>query len=262
MVVDSRRSAARHDRDRAPDAPGGYVATQHANIGYVPSPLRRRATIRSHSLPRTKRTSPRSSVPQNATTVRERRDRARDRARRDVARPIPRMTGSKLGVTRTRRMIAARRVARRSFAARRRERRRSVEFRPLDFAGAFETIFRERDVGGRTASTPPSIRFPSREEHRGRYNGPPSPARCGRNNTITTSFAIGCAGDPLQPASAARSAASGRNHEWKPPLQRRHPLDARYVGISVVRGVGSRLPHDHAGRWSIRHSRKRQLITP
>ena len=52
-------------------------------------------------------------------------------------------------------------------------------------------------------------------------------------------------GDPGEPAAAER--APDRSQRRLAPLRRRgHPLDARQVGVPVVRGVGPRVPHDHA----------------
>ena len=48
-------------------------------------------------------------------------------------------------------------------------------------------------------------------------------------------------GDPAGPPPPA-SAWHGRNHEWTPPEQRGRDLDARHVGVPVVRGLGPRLP--------------------
>ena len=57
-------------------------------------------------------------------------------------------------------------------------------------------------------------------------------------------------GDPaMPPPPPARE--NGRNSRLDPPLQRRHHLDARRVGVPVVRGVGPRVPHAPAGDSSI-----------
>ena len=52
-------------------------------------------------------------------------------------------------------------------------------------------------------------------------------------------------GDPGEPAAAER--AADRSQRRLAPLRRRgHPLDARQVGVPVVRGLGPRVPRDHA----------------
>ena len=50
-------------------------------------------------------------------------------------------------------------------------------------------------------------------------------------------------GDPGQPAPPPER-NGGRNARMDAPLQPRHHLDARQVGISVVRGMGPGFPHD------------------
>ena len=47
-------------------------------------------------------------------------------------------------------------------------------------------------------------------------------------------------------ASAPRDAGRRPQRRLVPHVQRRHHLDARQVGVPVVRGVGPRLPHDRA----------------
>ena len=56
-------------------------------------------------------------------------------------------------------------------------------------------------------------------------------------------------GDPRQPA-AADERRDGPQPRLAPPLQRRRHLDARQVGVPVVRGVGSRVPLHCRWRWS------------
>ncbi len=53
-------------------------------------------------------------------------------------------------------------------------------------------------------------------------------------------------GDPGQPPPP-ESRWYGRDSQLGPPVQRRRDLDAGYVGISVVRRVGSRVSHDPDG---------------
>ena len=45
-------------------------------------------------------------------------------------------------------------------------------------------------------------------------------------------------------AAAAERASRAATRDWRAPLQPRRHLDARQVGVPVVRGVGPRLPHD------------------
>ena len=47
-----------------------------------------------------------------------------------------------------------------------------------------------------------------------------------------------------QPAAGAEGAQGGAQLRLRAPLQPRRRLDARQVGVPVVRGVGPRLPHD------------------
>ena len=65
-------------------------------------------------------------------------------------------------------------------------------------------------------------------------------------------------GDPVQPAPP-RSRLTGRNAEWVHTIMARHRLDARQMGVSVVRRLGLGLPSDHAGPY--RH-RGRQAPAP
>ncbi len=60
-------------------------------------------------------------------------------------------------------------------------------------------------------------------------------------------------GSTATPASRRRppSASTGRNADWRAPLQPRRHLDARQVGVPLVRRLGSRLPHDPVRRASI-----------
>ena len=54
-------------------------------------------------------------------------------------------------------------------------------------------------------------------------------------------------GDPLQPPPP-ESRKHGRNSDWRHLDSRRHHVDAGQMGISLVRGLGPRLPLRHAVR--------------
>ena len=51
-----------------------------------------------------------------------------------------------------------------------------------------------------------------------------------------------------------------RNRDWAPPVQRRRDLDARQVGVPLVRGLGPRLPHDRRSRCVDLDFAKEQLV--
>ena len=64
---------------------------------------------------------------------------------------------------------------------------------------------------------------------------------------------------PAQPPPPAER-LHGRNADWRHVYNARHHLDAGQVGVSVVRGVGSRVSHDPARAQSIRTFAKEQLV--
>ena len=74
-----------------------------------------------------------------------------------------------------------------------------------------------------------------------------SPACCGPSNSIDFDVRQWLDGDPL-PAAAARKPQARPQQRLAPSHRRRHHLDARQMGISLVRRLGPRLPLRHACR--------------
>ena len=91
---------------------------------------------------------------------------------------------------------------------------------------------------------------------RGRSNGPAPGVRryavVASSSTITM-CATGCMAIRRSP-TASPSGSTGRNSGWTHLLQRRRHFDARQVGVSLVRGLGSGVSLHPAWRWSIRTS--------
>jgi hypothetical protein len=74
-----------------------------------------------------------------------------------------------------------------------------------------------------------------------------SPACCGTSSSITTSSATG---STATPASRRRRGPQARATATGAPVQRARHVDARQVGVPVVRRLGPRLPLHPAGDWS------------
>ena len=72
--------------------------------------------------------------------------------------------------------------------------------------------------------------------------GRPTPGCSGPSSSTTTSSRDWLEGDPAQPAAAGER-QHGPQRRLAAPLQPRRHLDARQVGVPVVRGVGPRVPH-------------------
>ena len=65
---------------------------------------------------------------------------------------------------------------------------------------------------------------------------------------------------PGQPAAAGRAADTAATRDWRAAQQRRRHLDARHLGVPVVRGLGPRLPLRPAGAQIDPEFAKDQLL--
>ena len=111
----------------------------------------------------------------------------------------------------------------------------------------FEQTFRRAHRARPTSSTPTRIADQSAHRRRAaRARARRTPACCGASSSITTSCEDWLDGDPEQPPPP-RAAASTAATRLAAPVQSRRHLDARQVGVSVVRGVGPGVSHDPDG---------------
>ena len=121
----------------------------------------------------------------------------------------------------------------------------------------FDRIFADRATEKPTSSTPRSSRRASRRIARTSC-ARRSAACCGASSFITTISSAGSKAIPAVriPPAGAHERAQPR---MAPSLQRRRDLDARQVGVSLVRGLGPGLSLRCAG---VGRSRFRQGATP
>ena len=141
-------------------------------------------------------------------------------------------------------------------AARRRRRgARRTPFGP-DFDARLRRSASARPTRSTPAASPPAL---DAEERRVVAPGLRRPALVASSST-TTSSRDWLDGDPGAAAAARRRARRGRNARLAAPLQPRRHLDARQVGVPLVRGLGPRVPHDPVRAASIPHFAKEQLV--
>ena len=75
-----------------------------------------------------------------------------------------------------------------------------------------------------------------------------------RSSSTTTCRAL-ARRRPVAPRRRHRRRRAGATASWPPPLYARRPLDARQLGVPLVRGLGPRVPLRRRWRASIRASR-------
>ena len=107
--------------------------------------------------------------------------------------------------------------------------------------------------------TPTSSTSGSRRKSLERRPAPGAPPGAGRHaveQAVLLLRSRAVAARAQEPSAARRRAARRAEHRVVPHAQRRHDLDAGQVGVPVVRGLGSGLPHDLRWRWSTSISRR------
>ena len=158
-------------------------------------------------------------------------------APRDAVNPA--RTGTKVAALHTARARAGReRHVRAAADVGRGPRRRRSTAKPL--GAGFDRVFERAARRGRRVLRDADRRL-ARRRRRQRHAPGAGRACSGASSTTTTTSTAGCASTASNPWSVHARQAGVRNAAWFHIDRRRRHLDARQVGVPVVRGLGPRL---------------------